>query len=86
MRALHNLISEAYGLCPDVRTFCDLLIACESDGFFKGKILQDALSNLVSAITRQITTIWPPNLNSVNVPVTTELTNLRKNLDQLGTN
>lgn len=83
MRALHNLIQESYGLCLDVKNLCSLYMTFEHD-FPKAKQLQDSLANLLHNIECSTSTIWPANLNSVNIPITRELTNLRKNLDELG--
>lgn len=84
MRTLHNIVEDAYNLCADVKSLCTLFISHESDGFQMAKLLQDAMSKLLSTINPCITTIWPPNLNSVNIVATPEMTILRHNLDDLG--
>ncbi|KRT84056.1 hypothetical protein AMK59_1290, partial [Oryctes borbonicus] len=83
MRTLHNIISESFNFCKDVKHFCELVIAYEADGFHIAKRLQDAQSSFLDMIDKYSRTIWPSELNFVNITETPELTVLRKNLDLL---
>ena len=86
MKTLKQLIEEIYTLEPDIQELCRLIFKHKTfnNSLLKAKLLYKSLQDIYKDIRKNISIIWPPDLNLFNANQTPELLASRQNLDHLG--